>query len=84
MKKDRAHWKRRQSAIGKAVGDPKAWDYIDAGAVLATVKQTASGFAVALPSGETAGPFGDLGLAKQSAKRRVDRDRAGLSPWAGG
>lgn len=80
--KERARWRKRRSSIGKVVGDPDHWDYLDGSSVLATVKRTAHGFAVSMPSGETAGPFGDVGLAKQSATRRVQRERAGLSPWS--
>lgn len=80
--KSRTRWKRRRSVIGAAVGDPKSWDYIEGETVLATVKQSAHGFGVSMPSGETAGPFGDVALAKQSAVKRVQRERSGRSPWS--
>jgi hypothetical protein len=80
-KGDRARWRKRNSAIGKAVGDPAVWDYETRGKVLATVKQEAHGFRVFVLPDETAGPFGDIILAKQAAVKRVKRAQAGLSPW---
>lgn len=81
--KARPHWKKRKLTIGKVVGDPECWDYLaGANIVLATVKRSGSGFAVSLPNGETAGPFGDLALAKQAGKKRAERAQAGLSPWS--
>lgn len=80
-KRERLRWRKRASKIGKAVGDPNAWDYQQGDTVLATVKQEAHGFRVYILPDETAGPFGDLPLAKQAAQKRVARAKAGRSPW---
>lgn len=81
MKKHR-HWKKRYSKIGRAVSDPAMWEYRDRdGSILATVREAAGpNYAVALATRETAGPFGDLAVAKQSAVKRIARQEAGLAP----
>lgn len=81
-KRDRARWRKRHSPIGSVVGDPAAWDYQRGDEVLATIKQEAHGFRVYVLPHETAGPFGDINLAKQAAQKRVLRAAEGRSPFS--
>lgn len=72
----KTRWKKRRSPIGQVVGDPICYDRLDGtGAPLATIRRGPYGWSVAMPNGDTAGPYGDLELAQASATRRMKMAR---------